>query len=184
MDNPAMLGSFFRFRSFGAVVLGTVLATFPMFAVRSDASPSPAPSKSGATPVLVGPAGWVHVQGSSDGLGTWQGPGNSDSYQDIVVEQKAGYASLDALYPAEFRYISGLADVFGYPPTDTTLWGNHPAKYLSYTYSSPSGVPVTADVMIAVFGPAYSARYSKSISQYANTAAEQSLTTLCGHGAK
>jgi hypothetical protein len=185
MDNPAMLGSFFRFRSFDAVVLGTVLATVPMSALRSDASPSPAPSKSGAVPVFVGPAGWVHVQGSSDGLGTWQGPGNSDYYQNIVVGEKAGYASLDALYAAEFRYISGLPDVFGYAPTDTTLCGNHPAKYLSYTYSSPSGLPVTAEMIIAVFGTtAYSARYSKSISQYADTAAEQALTTLCGRGPK
>ncbi len=154
-------------------------------AVPGDASSSPAPSKSGATPVFVGPAGWVHVQGSSDGLATWQGPGNSDYYQNIVVEEKAGYPSLDALYTAEFRYISGLSDVFGYPPTDTTLCGTHPAKYLSYTYSSPSGLPVSAEVMIAVFGTtAYCARCSKSISQYDNTAAEQLLTTLCGSGAR
>jgi hypothetical protein len=40
-------------------------------------------------------------------------------------------------------------------------------------------------MIVAVFGTtAYSARYSKSISRYANTAAEQSLAMLCGREAK
>jgi hypothetical protein len=52
---------------------------------------------------------------------------------------------------------------------------------MSYTYTSSTGLPVTAEVIIAVFGTtAYSARYSKSISQDADVAAERSLTTLCG----
>jgi hypothetical protein len=113
--------------------------------------------------------------------GSWLGPGNSDYYENILVEAKGGFASLDVLLQAETNYISGLADMFGYAPTDTTVCGNHPAKYLSYTYSSSSGLPITAEVVIAVFGTtAYSARYSKSISQNADAAAERSLTTLCG----
>jgi hypothetical protein len=112
------------------------------------------------------------------------GPGNADYYQNIIVEAKNGFASLNALYNAEFAYISGLPDVFGYAPTDTTVCGNHPAKYLSYTYTSSTGLPVTSEVVIAVFGTtAYSANYSKSITQYADVAAEHSLTTLCGRSA-
>jgi hypothetical protein len=120
----------------------------------------------------------------SDGLGTWVGPGDADYYQNILVESKNGIASLDALYKAEVAYIAGLPDQFGYAPTKTTLCGNHPAWYMSYTYTSPTGLPVTSEVIIAVFGTTgYSARYSKSISQYANAAAERSLTTLCGRAA-
>jgi hypothetical protein len=150
-------------------------------ATRVAASPTPAPSTSATKPVFVAPAGWKHVQGTSDGLGTWQGPGDSDYYQNIIVEAKAGYTSLDALLQAETNYIASLPDQFGYAPTDTTLCGNHPGKYLSYTYTSSTGLPVTAEVVIGVFGTtAYMVRYSKSISQWANAAAEKSLTTLCG----
>jgi hypothetical protein len=146
------------------------------------ATPSPVATKSAVAPVFVGPPGWKHVQGTSDGLGSWQGPGDSDYYQNIVVEAKDGFGSLNALFRAEAAYIAGLQDQFGYAPTDTTLCGNHPAMYLSYTYTSSTGLPVTAEAIIAVFGTTgYLARYSKSIEQEANVAAEKSLTTLCGH---
>jgi hypothetical protein len=42
-------------------------------------------------------------------------------------------------------------------------------------------VPVTSEVVIAVFGTtAYSANYSKTITQWADPAAERALLTLCG----
>jgi len=85
------------------------------------------------------------------------------------------------LLQAEVHYIASLPDQFGYAPTNTTLCGNHPGMYLSYTYTSSTGLPVTAEEMIAVFGTTgYRLRYSKSIEQEANVAAEKSLTTLCG----
>jgi hypothetical protein len=152
-------------------------------AAPSNASPSPVPSKSAAAPVFVGPPGWHHV-GENDGLGTWLRPGDTGYSENIVVEAKNGFGSLAALLQAEVNYIAGLPDQFGYAPTDATLCGNHPAKYLSYTYTSPSGEPVTAEVVIAVFGTtAYMARYSKTISQWADASAERSLTTLCGRAA-
>ncbi len=151
---------------------------------RSDASPSPAPSKSAAPPVFVGPAGWYHAQGASDGLGTWLRSGNSRNSESIVVRAKDGIPSLDALYRAEYAYINGLPDEFGYAPTKTTVCGAHPALYISYTYTSPSGDPTTVELVIAVFGTTgYSALYSKSITDEANVAAEKSLTTLCPHAA-
>ncbi len=86
-----MLGSFFRvafvqrrrawYNAFGSRHLGSACR----------ASSSPAPSKSGATPVFVGQPGWTNVQGSSDGLATWQRPGNSDFYQAVVVQEKGGF---------------------------------------------------------------------------------------------
>ncbi|HEY1656180.1 MAG TPA: hypothetical protein VGF86_13825 [Candidatus Tumulicola sp.] len=134
--------------------------------------------------MFVAPAGWRHLRGSSDGLGIWQHPGDADYSQNIVVEAKGGIESLDALLKAEVNYIGGLPDRFGYAPTDTTVCGNYPAKYLSYTYTSSTGLPVTAEVVIAVFGKTgYSASYNKSISQTADAAAERSLRTLCGHAA-
>jgi hypothetical protein len=179
MAIPMKLGSFFRLRALGVVVLIAALGPLGL-AARSDASPSPAAAKGAGAPVFVGPPGWRHL-GTSDGLGNWVGPGNADYYQNIIVEAKSGFPSLDALYKAEYAYISSLPDVFGYAPTDTTVCDNHPAKYLSYTYTSPTGLPVTAEVVIAVFGTTgYMARYSKSITQYANVPAEHSLTTLCG----
>jgi hypothetical protein len=153
-------------------------------AARSDASPSPAPSKSAAAAVFVGPPAWHHAHGTSDGLGSWLRPGDGAYSENIVVEGKDGIVSLDALYKPEVAYFSGLPDVFGYAPTDTTTCGNHPAKYLSFTYTSPTGLPITSEVVIAVFGTTgYSARYNKSISQDADAAAERSLTTLCGRSA-
>jgi hypothetical protein len=185
MEDPAMFGSFFRLRSLGVAVLWMTPLSLGISVASVNASPSPAPTKGAATPVFVGPPGWIHVQGSSDGLGTWQGPGNADFYQTVVAQEKGGFASLDAFLQAEAGYISSLPDVFGYAPTDTTLCRNQPAKYLSYTYSSASGLPVTVETIVAVFGTtAYSARYSKSISQYADTSAERSLATLCGRAAK
>jgi hypothetical protein len=124
------------------------------------------------------------VQGTSDGLGSWLRPGDTDYSQNIIVEAKNGMGSLDTLFKAEVAYIASLPDRFGYAPTDTTVCGSHPAKYMSYTYTSSTGLPVTSEVVIAVFGTTgYSARYSKSISQYADAAAERSLTTLCGRAA-
>jgi hypothetical protein len=184
MGNPIRFGSFFGRRSVGAFVLGAALIGPLGSATRSDASPSPVPSNSAVVPVFVGPSGWHHVQGTSDGLGSWLLPGDPNYSQNIVVEAKNGIGSLDVLFRAEVNYIASLPDQFGYAPTDTTLCGNHPAKYMSYTYTSSTGLPVTAEVVIAVFGTTgYSARYSKSISQQADVAAERSLTTLCGRAA-
>jgi hypothetical protein len=150
-------------------------------ALLATASPSPSPAKSAAVPVFVGPPGWQHTQGTSDGLGTWVRPGDTGYSENVLVQAKDGFPSLDVLFRAEVNYIAGLPDQFGYAPVDATVCGNHPAKYLSYTYTSASGLPVTAEVVIAVFGTTgYSANYSKSITQYADAAAERSLLTLCG----
>jgi hypothetical protein len=161
-------------------VLGVALASPFWPAVRSDASPSPLPSQSAIRRIFVGPAGWYHARGASDGLGTWLRSGNAENSESIVVEAKDGIPSLDTLYRAEYAYIKGLPDVFGYAPTRTTVCGTHPALYISYTYTSSSGDPTTVELVIAVFGTTgYSARYSKSISDEANVAAERSLMTLC-----
>jgi hypothetical protein len=181
---PFRFGSLFGQRSLGAVVLGALLLGPLASPAQSDASPSPVPSKSAEIPIFLGPPGWNHVRGTSDGLGSWLLPGDTEYSQNIIVEAKGGIGSLDALFRAEVRYIANLPDQFGYAPTDTTVCGNHPAKYMSYTYTSSTGLPVTSEVVIAVFGTTgYSARYSKSISQFANAAAERSLTTLCGREA-
>lgn len=181
---PVTFGFFLRRRSLGAVVLAAALLGPLGSATRSDASPSPAASQSAVVPVFVGPPGWHQVQGTSDGLGTWLLPGDSNYSQNIIVEAKSGIASLDALYRAEVSYIASLPDQFGYAPTGMTLCGNQPAWYMSYTYTSSTGWPVTSELVIAVFGTTgYSARYSKSISQDADVAAERSLTTLCGRAA-
>jgi hypothetical protein len=163
-------------------VLGAALVGPFWPAVRSDASPSPVPSKSAVSPVFVGPAGWYQARGTSDGLGTWLRSGNPENSESIVVEAKDGIPSLDALYRAEFASINALPDEFGYAPTKTTVCGIHPALYISYTYTSSSGDPTTVELVIAVFGTTgYSAGYTKSISDEANVAAERSLTTLCPH---
>jgi hypothetical protein len=108
-------------------------------------------------------------------------PGDTGYSQNITVEAKDGFGSLNALLEADVNYIGGLPDQFGYALKDTTVCGDHPAKYLSYTYTSSTGLPVTSEVVIAVFGKtAYSARYTKSISQNADAAAQRSLLTLCG----
>lgn len=166
------------------VVLGAVLVGLLVLPARSPASPSPKPSKSASALVFAGPSGWHHAQGTSDGLGVWLHPGDTGYSQNITVERKDGFGSLNALLQAEVNYVASLPDQFGYAPKDTTVCGNHPAKYFSYTYTSPSGLPVTSEVVIAVFGKtAYSARYNKSISQNADVAAERSLLTLCGRAA-
>lgn len=142
------------------------------------------PSMSAVLSVFVGPAGWYHAQGTSDGLGTWLRSGNANNSESIVVEAKDGIPSLDTLYRAEYRYINSLPDEFGYAPTKTTVCDTHPALLISYTYSSPSGDPTDVDLVIAVIGTrGYSARYTRSISDQENAAAEQSLTTLCSRAA-
>jgi hypothetical protein len=77
-------------------VLGAALVGPFWPAVRSDASPSPVPSKSAVPPVFVGPAGWYHARGTSDGLGTWLRSGNAENSESIVVEAKNGIPSLEA----------------------------------------------------------------------------------------
>jgi hypothetical protein len=142
------------------------------------------PAATSANAVFVGPAGWHHVGGSADGLGSWLRPGDTGYSQNITVEAKDGFASLDALASAERSYVSGLPDVVGPEPTDVTVCGNHPAKYFTFTFTSTTGLPVTSEMVIAVFGTtAYSARYNKSISQDPDSDAEQSLSTLCGRAA-
>jgi hypothetical protein len=90
------LDSLFAMRSVGAVVLGAALVGPFWPAARSDASPSPVPSRSAASPspvplkssvppVFVGPAGWYHAHGKSDGLGTWLRSGNANNSESIVV---------------------------------------------------------------------------------------------------
>jgi hypothetical protein len=181
MGNPVTFGSFFGWRSVGAVVLGAALLGPLGPAARSDASPSPVPPKSAVVPVFVAPPGWRHVQGTSDGLGSWLRPGDTDYSENIIVEARDGIGSLDVLFRAEVAYIARLPDQFGYAPTNTTVCGNHPAKYMSYTYTSSTGLPVTSEVVIAVFGTTgYSANYSKAIDEDADVAAERALTTLCG----
>lgn len=120
-----MLGSFFPLRSFSAVVLGITLLDLGISVAPVDASSSPAPSKSGATPVFVGPP---------------------DRYD--ALRQPSGEVSLLYVFVAE--------RLTGYRGNDR--------RRLRYE--------------------AYSARYSKSISRYANTAAEQSLAMLGGREAK
>ncbi|MGH7727559.1 MAG: hypothetical protein ACREM2_02040 [Vulcanimicrobiaceae bacterium] len=150
----------------------------------SDTNSAQKPSKSAGALVFVGPPGWQHVHGTNDGLGTWLRPGNADYSQNIVVVAKDGIGSLDALLAAEIAYFRGLPDVFGYAPTDTSVCENHPAKYISFTYTSPTGLPVTSEIVIAVFETrGYSARYNKSITQDPDAAAERSLRTLCGRAA-
>jgi hypothetical protein len=162
-----------------AAVFAALLGPLAMPA-RGNAAPSPAPSK--VALVFVPPLGWHHAQGTSDGLGTWQRPNDGDTPEEIIVEAKGGFASLDALFQAEVNYIASLPDQFGYAPTDVTLCGNRPGKYMSYTYSSPSGVPVTSELVIGVFGTTgYMVRYDKTITQWADPAAEKSIMTLCGH---
>jgi|SRR5580700_11478945 hypothetical protein len=170
-------------RSFATllVILSAVVVGLLALPARSTASPSPKPSQSASALVFAGPSGWHHVRGTSDGLGVWVRPGDTGYSQNITVETKDGFGSLNALLQAEVNYVAGLPDRFGYAPKDTTVCGNHPAKYFSYTYTSSSGLPLTSEVVIAVFGKtAYSARYDKSISQNADAAAERSLLTLCG----
>ena len=181
--SPKLNLSFGR-RSLGAVALAATFLWPSTSMAQSSATPSPKPTKSAVAPVFVGPPGWQHAQGGSDGLGSWLHPGDTGYAQNITVQAKDGFASLDALLKAETAYVTGLPDVFGYAPTDTTVCGKHPAKYLSFTYTSSTGLPVTAEMVIAVFGTmGYSARYNKSISQNADAAAEASLNTLCGHAA-
>jgi hypothetical protein len=181
VEKPIEFGSVPARRPLVAAVLSAALIGPLGSAARTDASQSPAPATSAVASVFVAPPGWRHVQGTSDGLGSWSGPGDSDYTQNIIVEAKKGFGSLEALFRAEVRYIAGLPDQFGYAPTDTTICGGHPAKYLSYTYTSSTGLPVTAEVIIAVFGTTgYMARYSKSIEQNADPAAQRSIMTLCG----
>ncbi len=112
------LDSFFVMRSVGAVVVGAALVGPFWAAVRSDASPTPAPSRSAASPspvpskssvppVFVGPAGWYHAQGKSDGLGTWLRSGNVNNSESIVVQAKDGIFIARCLVPCRSRLHRG-----------------------------------------------------------------------------
>lgn len=144
------IGSSIERWSAGAVALAVATLGLLGAPARTVASPSPKPLKTVAVPAFVAPPGWHHAQGTSDGLGTWLRPGDTGYSENITVEAKDGVGSLDSLFTAEMAYIRGFPDVFGYAPTDTTVCGNHPAKYVSYTYTSPTGLPVTSEVVIAV----------------------------------
>jgi|SRR5579863_2308153 len=170
-------------RPASAVLLGGALLLSSGAPVWSAVTGSTKQSKSVAAPVFVGPPGWLY-KGASNGLGVWTRQGDTNYSENIIVEAKDGFSSLDALLTAEVAYVRSLPDVVGSAPTDTSVCGDHPAKYLSYTYSSSSGLPITSEVVIAVFGTtAYSARYNKAIGQDPDAAAERSLTSLCGRAA-
>jgi len=135
--------------------------------------------------VYAGPTGWDHVQGTSDGLGSWLRTGDTDYSQNVSVLTKDGFASLDALVRAELTFIGGLQDESGFAASDITVCGNHPAKHLSYTYTASTGARISTEAVVAVFGTAgYSARYNRLASQSADPAAERSLKSLCARSAQ
>jgi len=137
---------------------------------------------SGATVAFVGPPGWTFTKGSATTAGTWTRPGDSGYSENIVVLIKENVGTLDVLLDAEMSYARGLPYIAATDaPVDATVCGSHPAKYITYTYEGSDGTPLTTEDILAVFGTtAYSVRYTKSITQYADTAAERAMTTLCG----
>jgi hypothetical protein len=127
------------------------------------------------------PKGWVGVTVPASLLGKWVKPGNETFHQSVSVYGHAFHGTLADYYVIDVRSLKAH-----YPggdiavSQDTTVCGGHSAKYVSYGLSTSAGPLIVEQVMTVENAVAYVVTYVRLASQSSDSAARQSMTTICG----
>jgi hypothetical protein len=127
------------------------------------------------------PKGWLPVQVPAGLIGKWIKPGRDDFHQNVSVYGHPFHGTLDDYYSIDVRslkshYPGGEIAV----SQDTTVCGNHSAKYVSYGLSTTAGPLIVEQIMTVEQAVAYVVTYVRLSSQQSDPAARQSMTTICG----
>src|ERR1700682_219658 len=127
------------------------------------------------------PKGWVPVQVPAGFIGKWIKPGSDDFHQNVSVYGHPFQGTLDDYYAVDLRslkshYPGGEIAV----SQDTTVCGDHPAKYVSYGLSSTAGPLIIEQVMTVERAVPYVVTSVRLASQSSDSVARQSMTTICG----
>jgi hypothetical protein len=127
------------------------------------------------------PKGWTPVQVPAGLIGKWVKPGSDDFHQNMSVYGHPFQGTLDDYYSIDIRSLKSH-----YPggdiavSQDTTVCGDHPAKYVSYGLSTTAGPLIVEQIMTVEQAVAYVVTYVRLASQPSDSAARQSMTTICG----
>jgi hypothetical protein len=127
------------------------------------------------------PTGWVPVHVPAGFIGKWIQPGSEDFHQNVSVYAHPFQGTLDDYYAVDLHslkshYPGGEIAV----SQDTTVCGNHPAKYVSYGLSTTAGPLIVEQIMTVEQAVAYVVTYVRLASQSSDPVARQSMTTICG----
>jgi hypothetical protein len=163
----------FRGRLSPRRALIALAAAFAMLAPLSAASAQGLPFKP--------PKGWVPVQVPAGFIGKWIKPGSNDFHQNVSVYGHPFQGTLDDYYAVDIHslkshYPGGEIAV----SQDTTVCGDHPAKYVSYGLSTTAGPLIVEQIMTVERAVAYVVTYVRLANQSSDPVARQSMTTICG----
>jgi hypothetical protein len=161
------------FKSSPRRVLIALAAACAMFAPLSPATAQGLPFKP--------PKDWIPVQVPAGFIGKWVQPGSDDFHQNVSVYGHPFQGTLDDYYAIDLHslkshYPGGEIAV----SQDTTVCGDHPAKYVSYGLNSNAGPLIIEQIMTVEQAVAYVVTYVRLADQSSDPAARQSMTTICG----
>jgi hypothetical protein len=154
-------------------IVVTLAAACAMLAPLSQAGAQALPFKP--------PKGWTPVRVPAELIGKWIKPGSDDFHQNISVYAHPFQGTLDDYYSIDIRSLKSH-----YPggdiavSQDTTVCGDHPAKYVSYGLNTTAGPLIVEQIMTVEQSIAYVVTYVRLASQTSDSAARQSMTTICG----
>lgn len=169
--NPEMMRTLVRWSSGSAIM--AVAAAFAFMALQMPASAGGYPFKP--------PVGWVSVKVPTGLIGKWVEPGDADFHQSVSVYGHAFSGTLAEYYVIDVKSLKAH-----YPggdlavSQDTTVCGDHPAKYLSYGLDTTAGSLIVEQIMTVEHSAAYVVTYVRLASQSSEAAARDSMTTICG----
>ncbi|HLJ83338.1 MAG TPA: hypothetical protein VKT51_04060 [Candidatus Eremiobacteraceae bacterium] len=139
-----------------------------------------APAASHQAPFLP-PKGWVFAAPPAGFIGKWIKPGSDAYKQNVSVlghKFDGSLADFHAIAIGQLRekFPGGTIAV----NQDTTVCGDHPAKYVSYGLNSDIGPMIIEQIETVENGAAYIVTYARLATQDSDPAARDSLTTICG----
>jgi hypothetical protein len=127
------------------------------------------------------PKGWVSVQVPAGLIGKWVEPGDAGFHQSVSVYGHAFSGTLADYYVIDLKSLKAH-----YPggdlavSQDTTVCSDHPAKYVSYGLDTSAGALIVEQIMTVERSAAYVVTYVRLASQSPESAARDSMTTICG----
>ena len=127
------------------------------------------------------PKSWVPVQAPAGLIGKWVKPGNDEFHQSVSVYAHAYSGTLAQYYVIDVKSLKAH-----YPggdlavSQDTTVCGDHPAKYLSYGLDTSAGPLIVEQIVSVQKAVAYVVTYVRLAGQPSDPVARQSMTTICG----
>jgi len=130
---------------------------------------------------FIPPKGWVSVKVPPGLIGKWVQPGVDTFHQNMSV-----YAHKYSGTLAEYYVIDVHSLKTNYPggdlavSQDTTVCGDHAAKYVSYGLNTNAGPLIVEQVMTVQKSIAYVVTYVRLAGERSDPVARQAMTTMCG----